>query len=107
MCIRDRRSAVRETGKAHGLPEAVLSALVAILPHGWHPDPRRRATATIEDVLPTIADVQQREVVRLAYRLVGRPHHPGLHPGGLVITPGPLTDTLPCLLYTSSGKTPP
>ena len=92
------RSAVRETGKAHGLPEAVLSALVAILPHGWHPDPRRRATATIEDVLPTIADVQQREVVRLAYRLVGRPHHPGLHPGGLVITPGPLTDTLPVLL---------
>ena len=92
------RSAVRETGKAHGLPEAALSALVAILPHGWHPDPRRRATETIEDVLPTIADVQQREVVRLAYRLVGRPHHPGLHPGGLVITPGPLTDTLPVLL---------
>ena len=41
------RSAVRETCKAQGLPEAVLSALVAILPHGWHPDPRRRATATI------------------------------------------------------------
>jgi len=92
------RSAVRETGKAHGLPEAALSALVAVLPHGWHPDPRRRATETIEDVLPTIADPNQREVVRLAYRLVGRPHHPGLHPGGLVITPGPLTDTLPVLL---------
>ena len=92
------RSAVRETGKAHGLPDAVLSALVAVLPHGWHPDPRRRSTETIEDVLPTIADPNQREVVRLAYELVGRPHHAGLHPGGLVITPGPLTDTLPVLL---------
>ena len=92
------RSAVRETGKAHGLPEAAISALVEMLPHGWHPDPRRRSTETIEDVLPTIADIHQREVVRLAYRLVGRPHHAGLHPGGLVITPGPLTDTLPVLL---------
>ena len=92
------RSAVRETGKAHGLPEAALSALVAVLPHGWHPDPRRRSTETIADVLPTIADPNHREVVRLAYTLVGRPHHAGLHPGGLVITPGPLTDTVPVLL---------
>ncbi len=92
------RSAVRETGKAHGMPGETIDALVDILPHGWHPDPRRRSTETPEDVLAKIPDPVQREVVRLAYLLVGRPHHPGLHPGGLVITPGPLTDTVPVLL---------
>lgn len=92
------RSAVRETGKAHGLSDAAIDALVAILPRGWHPDPRRRMTETVDDVVATIADPVHREVVMLAYRLVGQPHHAGLHPGGLVITPGPLTDTLPVLL---------
>ncbi len=92
------RSAVREAGKAHALPDETIDALVAILPHGWHPDPRRRSTETPADVLAKIADPTQREVVRLAYLLVSRPHYPGLHPGGLVITPGPLTDTVPVLL---------
>ena len=92
------RSAVRETGKAYRLPDAEIDELVERLPHGWHPDPRRRSTETIDDVLAALTNPAHREVIRQAYRLVGRPHHAGLHPGGLVITPGPLTDTLPVLL---------
>ncbi len=92
------RSAVRETGKARGLDEAQITALAAVLPHGWHPDPRRRSSETVEEVAAKLDDPRLREVLREAYRLVGQPHHPGLHPGGVVITPGPLTDTTPLLL---------
>jgi DNA-directed DNA polymerase III PolC len=92
------RSAVRETGKARGLSDEAISTLVAALPHGWHPDPRRRLAETPEDVIGRVADPAHREVLREAYRLVGQPHHPGLHPGGLVMTPGPLTDVVPVLL---------
>ncbi len=89
------RSAVRETAKAHGLDDASTNSLVGLLPSGWHPDPRRRSRETLADVLAKIPDARLRSVVEQAYALVGRPDHLGLHPGGVVITPGPLTDTVP------------
>ncbi len=41
------------------------------------------------------SDPLQRKVLRAAYEIVGQPHHLGVHSGGVVITPGPLTDILP------------
>jgi len=92
------RSAVRETAKARGLGEKDIAALVAALPSGWHPDPRRRSSETVEETAAKLDDPRLRDALREAYRLVGQPHHAGLHPGGVVITPGPLTDTVPVLL---------
>ena len=92
------RSAVRETAKARGLPEAAINQLVAVLPHGRHPDPRRRSADGLAEAMAQLDDPSLRAVLREAWRLVGRPHHPGLHPGGVVITPGPLTDVAPLLL---------
>ena len=89
------RGAVRETGKAYGLNEVEIGRLVARLPRRWHPDPRRRDRRTVEDVLAELADPRQREVVRAAYSIVGQPHHLSVHPGGVVITPGPLTGVVP------------
>lgn len=89
------RGAVRETAKAHGLDEAEAGRLVARLPRRWHPDPRRRDKRTVEDVLAELADPRLREVVRAAYSIVGQPHHLSVHPGGVVITPGPLTSVVP------------
>jgi DNA polymerase-3 subunit alpha len=90
-----RRSAVHETAKAHGLDEARIKELVAILPRGWHPDPRRRDLRGIEDILDQVDDPLERRVLHDAAPLVGMPHHLSVHPGGVVITPGPLTDVLP------------
>jgi DNA polymerase-3 subunit alpha len=90
-----RRSAVRETAKAYGLDEARIKALTTILPRGWHPDPRRRDPRSIEDILDQVEDPLERRVLREAAPLVGMPHHLSVHPGGVVITPGPLTDVLP------------
>lgn len=89
------RSAVRETAKAHGLPEKELADLTRRLPHRWHPDPRRRDGKTLAEILDVIDDERQREIARQALALVNQPHHLSVHPGGMVITPGPLSDYVP------------
>jgi DNA-directed DNA polymerase III PolC len=89
------RGAVREVAKAYGLDEEQIKHLVSLLPRGWHPDPRRRDRRSVDDVLAALDEPQLKDVVRSAYGLVGQPHHLSVHPGGMVITPGPLTDTLP------------
>ena len=86
------RSAVRETGKVYGLDDATIDHLVRLLPDAWHPDPRRRQRADVEEVLGKLDDERQRDAVRDAFALVGQPDHLSVHPGGIVITPGPLTD---------------
>jgi DNA polymerase III subunit alpha len=89
------QSAAREVGKAYGLGEADQKAIEAVLPRGWHPDPRRRDLRKLSEILPQLDDPRQREVVQEAEGLVGQPDHLSIHAGGLVITPGPLTDTVP------------
>lgn len=89
------KSAVRETSKAYGFSEKEIKELTARLPRRWHPDPRRREKRTVEDLLEELEDERTREVVRTGYRLVGQPRHLSVHPGGVVITPGPLTDVVP------------
>ncbi len=89
------QSAVRETGKAYGLDEEEIGRIVSLLPRHWHPDPRRRDRRTMEDVLGELPDPRLREIVRVAYSLVGQPDHLSVHPGGVIITPGALTDVVP------------
>ena len=89
------KSAVRETAKAYGLAEAEISHLVKQLPRGWHPDPRRRSKGDMADLLEKLTDARQVEVISAARGIVGQPHHLSIHPGGVIITPGPLTDYLP------------
>lgn len=88
------RSAVREAAKAYGYDEAAIRELTRRLPRGWHPDPRRRETLTRQELLARFTG-QDRAVVAAAWALVGLPDHLSVHPGGLVITPGPLTDVTP------------
>ncbi|MBK6326489.1 MAG: DNA polymerase III subunit alpha [Chloroflexi bacterium] len=89
------KSAVRETAKAFGFDETGIKKLAALVPRGWHPDPRRREPIDLETILAELDDEKSKEVFRLAFRLVGQPHHLSIHPGGVIITPGPLTDTVP------------
>jgi DNA-directed DNA polymerase III PolC len=89
------RGAVREAAKAYGLDEARTNHMLSLLPRRWHPDPRRRDKRTVNDVLAELEDPREREVIQAAYGIVGQPHHLSVHPGGIVITPGPLTDTVP------------
>ncbi|MCB0097173.1 MAG: DNA polymerase III subunit alpha, partial [Caldilineaceae bacterium] len=96
------KSAIRETGKAHGLSEEEIKRLVGLLPDTWHPDPRRRVRSNLDEILAKIAEAPLRAVVSDAYAILGQPHHLSIHPGGLVITPGPLTDYAP-VQWTPKG----
>ncbi len=96
------RSAIGETAKAFGLGEKRINRLKAMLPRRWHPDPRKRDRRGVADVLERLSDPLEREVVQKGYQLVGQPHHLSVHPGGVVITPGPLTDYLP-VQWASKG----
>ncbi len=96
------QSAVREAGKAYGLSDEAIGRLAGMMPGRWHPDPRRRDERTIEDILPEIDDAREQEVAQAAWDLVGTPDHISIHPGGVVIAPGPMTDVAP-LQWTPKG----
>lgn len=85
------KSAVRETAKAYGFDKAQMKQLARLMPGHW----RSGELPPLEEVLAEIEDEAAREVVTVAWELIGRPRHLSVHPGGIVITPGPLTDTLP------------
>jgi DNA polymerase-3 subunit alpha len=89
------KSAAKEAAKAYGLDDRGLRAIEAVLPRGWHPDPRRRDLRRLSEILSELEDPRQREVVQSAEGLVGQPDHLSVHAGGVVITPGPLTDLVP------------
>jgi len=89
------RSALRETAKAYGLDDVTTERLVRRLPEDWHPDPRRRTRQTLESALEKVEDRALHPVVRDAFGLLRQPDHLSVHPGGVVITPGPLTDYVP------------
>jgi len=89
------KSAVRETAKAMGLRAEQTAVLLKQLPQRWHPDPRRRDRRSLDEVAAQLEDPQARQVLAAAIPLIDQPHHLSVHPGGLVITPGPLTDYVP------------
>ncbi len=96
------RSAMGETAKAYGMSDEASSKLVKLLPNEWHPDPRRRVSTSLSDMLAKLDTDEQRRIVSAAYEIIGQPHHLSIHPGGMVITPGPLTDVVP-LQWTPKG----
>ena len=89
------RSAIRETAKAYGLDAIQIKKLTEIIPHRWHPDPSRRQTFDLEEITSGLTNEADVEIIHAAYDLVGHPHHLSIHPGGIVLTPGPLTDVVP------------
>jgi DNA polymerase-3 subunit alpha len=80
-----RRGAIRELGKAAGLPPDEIDALSAG-ESGHHRDERRMADAA-KGRLDRVAQA----VVRYGHHLIGMPHHLGIHAGGIVITGKPVT----------------
>ncbi|NCF65897.1 MAG: DNA polymerase III subunit alpha [Chloroflexi bacterium] len=95
MSTMQPRSALRETAKAYGLDEAQIKVLATKTPRHWHPDPRRRHQWQIDEVMDELHDVLAKKVMLAAFEITGQPHHMSVHPGGVILTPGALTDVLP------------
>lgn len=88
------RGALREVAKVHGRPAGEIRELTRRIP--WFHDDDLEATLTTH---PNFAGLDLppswRALAREAMPLVGMPHHLSLHPGGMVIVPGALTDYVP------------
>ncbi|MEO8634421.1 MAG: DNA polymerase III subunit alpha [Gemmatimonadales bacterium] len=89
------RGALREVAKVHGRPPGEIREITRRFP--WFSD-----DTALTELLTTHPNFQSldlprvwQELARLAQPLIGMPRHLSLHPGGVVIVPGALTDFVP------------
>ena len=85
------RSALRDLGKAFGLPPEEVDRLARIM-QWWDPDisAARLREAGFDPGSPLLA-----QIIALARELVGFPRHLSQHVGGFVISAGPLEELVP------------
>ena len=86
------RGAVREVGKALGLPEDVTGALAGQV-WGWSED--GVTDAHVDALNLDRTDPRLDLALELARELIGTPRHLSQHPGGFVLTRDPLHDIVP------------
>jgi DNA-directed DNA polymerase III PolC len=90
------RSAFREPAKVHGLSSEQVTQLLGTFSErmeGMLTESNRPPSQ-----VPASFPLEPQRWSRLladARRLLGRPHHLSIHPGGVVITPGPIEDCAP------------
>ncbi len=99
------RSAMREVAKAYGLPPDEVSLLADSLPYRWFGPSREGGNDDpFAELSERYRDRTHQAIFKDAAALIGLPHHLSVHPGGVVISPGPLTDLAPTQL-ASKGVT--
>ena len=96
------RSSVRETAKAYGLDTNAINKLIKKLPRRYHPGNRHNDRRTTSQIIGDLNDPHLQNIVEQASRIIGLPHHMGVHPGAVVITPAHLADIVP-LQYAAKG----
>jgi DNA polymerase III subunit alpha len=101
------RSALREVAKANGLPPAEVKQLADALPYRyWGPPGAAEAAPDQPGADPLLSGSyavlarehntpQHRRIFTQAAALLGVPRHLSVHPGGVVIAPGHMTDLAP------------
>jgi error-prone DNA polymerase len=95
------RGAVREVGKAMGLPEDVTGALAAEV-SGWGSEGVSDERAA--ELNLNLRDRALALTLRLARELIGFPRHLGQHPGGFVLTQDRLDGLVPIEPATMAGR---
>ncbi|MBB4860553.1 error-prone DNA polymerase [Novosphingobium chloroacetimidivorans] len=86
------RGAVRDVGKALGLPEDLTSSLAGMV-WGWSAE--GVSEKQVEELNLDIGDRRLRLTLDLARQLIGVPRHMSQHPGGFVLTHDRLDDLVP------------
>jgi DNA-directed DNA polymerase III PolC len=106
------RSALGEVARAHGLAQGAVRELVEQLPYAFFA--RQQEQEGEESGLPPspFADLRARypssayqQVFEEAEALLKLPRHLSVHPGGLVVAPGHLTDLVPVMRSGSKRVT--
>jgi error-prone DNA polymerase len=86
------RGAVREVGKALGVPEDVTAGLSGLV-WGWGNDGVSEKEA--KELNLNLDDPRLRMTLELASELIGAPRHLSQHPGGFVLTQDRIDDLVP------------
>jgi error-prone DNA polymerase len=94
------RSAIRDVGKALGLPEAGLERLAQLL-HPMESSERLNALRAELEVAPNVAE----QLVELAGELEGFPRHLSIHPGGFLLGHDPVSTLVPIENATMEDRT--
>jgi len=94
------RSALRDVGKALGLPETMLDRFAKVLSHYESPAPETLREVGFEETSPV-----HRHLLRLTHEIQGFPRHLSIHPGGFLLGHEPVHDLVPIENATMPGRT--
>jgi DNA polymerase-3 subunit alpha/error-prone DNA polymerase len=93
------RMAIRETAKVFGIPGGEISRITKKLPWIWRAGTMEDGYLAQLQGLPQLRGVDLSgpwpEIFRLAARISGVPRYLSVHPGGVIITPEPVSDYVP------------
>ncbi len=97
------RGAIRDVGKALGLPYADLERL-ARLTDGWNAQRVADEIAALPDAATKLQSPRWRAFGALCAEVAGLPRHISQHPGGMVISSRPLIELVPVQPAAMEGR---
>ena len=97
------RGAIRDVGKALGLPQAELER-IARLTDGWDASRIAEEVARLPDAERKLVSKRWRAFQFLTTEIAGLPRHISQHPGGMVISSRPLIDLVPVQPAAMAGR---
>jgi error-prone DNA polymerase len=97
------RGAIRDVGKALGLPHAELERLAHVT-DGWSAERVADEMAALPDAERKLRSKRWRAFQFLTAEISGLPRHVSQHPGGMVISSRPLIDLVPVQPAAMAGR---
>jgi error-prone DNA polymerase len=97
------RGAIRDVGKALGLPFAELERLARVS-DGWNAKRVREELDLLPDAERMHASPRWRAFAELTAEIAGLPRHISQHPGGMVISSRPLVELVPVMPAAMAGR---
>ena len=97
------RGAIREVGKALGLPAAELERLARIS-DGWDARNVGDELSLLPDARERLRSPRWQALPELCAEIAGLPRHVSQHPGGIVVSTRPLVELVPVLPAAMQGR---
>ncbi len=97
------RGAIRDVGKALGLPQAELERLARVS-DGWHAERVAEEVTALPDAERKLLSRRWRAFQFLTGEIAGLPRHVSQHPGGMVISSRPLVELVPVQPAAMAGR---
>jgi error-prone DNA polymerase len=97
------RGAIRDVGKALGLPQSELERLTRVT-DGWHAERVADEVAALPDADRKLLSKRWRAFQFLTREIAGLPRHVSQHPGGMVISSRPLVELVPVQPAAMAGR---